>query len=340
MSSGSFASATLIGRFGFGPTRGAGTHQGSRGSRWLITSSASPDVADAARQRSLRRHQMREHRPLGRGALVIGRDAALRRLDGDDTVAVRRPAQRAADVVAMRDRADAGRHRSTGAARRAAAGDMGSQGSASLCSGLSVKPRNENSGVLVRPTHDGPAFLRLRTTGASEGAMIFFCAVTPLGLGLALIIDVFLDRDRDAVQRAELGLVLSWALSAALAALSASSDRSTTTALSFGLTSRMRAIALRQPRPRKSPRSGWRPPSAAPTIATPVPWAGAPWRILVRSLSLSFRRWAGALLADLFAAFANCFFSCTVFFAICRPGAVAATLKTLRAESPDGQGFL
>ncbi len=111
MSSGSFASATLIGPFGFGPTSGAGTHQGSRGSRWLITSSASPDVADAARQRPLRRHQMREHRPLGRGALVEGRDAALRRLDGGDAVAMRRPAQRTADVVAVRDRADAGRHR-------------------------------------------------------------------------------------------------------------------------------------------------------------------------------------------------------------------------------------
>ena len=35
------ASATLIGPFGFAPTSGAGTHQGSRGSRWLITSSAS-----------------------------------------------------------------------------------------------------------------------------------------------------------------------------------------------------------------------------------------------------------------------------------------------------------
>jgi len=29
-----------------------------------------------------------------------------------------------------------------------------------------------------------PAFLRLRTTGASEGAIIFICAGTPLGLGL------------------------------------------------------------------------------------------------------------------------------------------------------------
>ena len=60
----------------------------------------------------------------------------------------------------------------------------GSHGfSVSPCSGLSVKPRNENSGVLVRPITIAPAFLRLRTTGASEGAMMFICAATPFGLG-------------------------------------------------------------------------------------------------------------------------------------------------------------
>src|SRR5437899_246148 len=53
----------------------------------------------------------------------------------------------------------------------------------SPCSGLSVKPRNENSGVLVRPSTIAPAFLRLRTTGESDGAMMFICAATPLGLG-------------------------------------------------------------------------------------------------------------------------------------------------------------
>jgi hypothetical protein len=56
--------------------------------------------------------------------------------------------------------------------------------SVSLSSGLSVKQRNENSGVLVRPMTIAPAFLRLRTTGASEGAIMFICAGTPLGLGL------------------------------------------------------------------------------------------------------------------------------------------------------------
>src|SRR5262245_42850379 len=56
----------------------------------------------------------------------------------------------------------------------------------SPCSGLSVKPRNENSGVLVRPSTIAPAFLRLRTTGESDGAMIFIWAGTPFGFGLPL----------------------------------------------------------------------------------------------------------------------------------------------------------
>src|SRR5436305_15234106 len=54
----------------------------------------------------------------------------------------------------------------------------------SPCSGLSVKARNENSGVLVSPMTTAPAFLRFRTTGASDGAMMLICAGTPLGLGL------------------------------------------------------------------------------------------------------------------------------------------------------------
>src|ERR1700750_380556 len=47
-----------------------------------------------------------------------------------------------------------------------------SQGlSVSPCSGLSVNPRKENSGVLVRPMTIAPDFFRLRTTGESDGAM-------------------------------------------------------------------------------------------------------------------------------------------------------------------------
>ena len=51
------------------------------------------------------------------------------------------------------------------------------------CSGLSVKARKENSGVLVRPMTMAPAFFRLRTTGESDGAIRPICAGTPFGLG-------------------------------------------------------------------------------------------------------------------------------------------------------------
>src|SRR3954447_25398709 len=61
----------------------------------------------------------------------------------------------------------------------------GSHGvSVSPCSGLSVKARNENSGVLVSPMITAPALRRLRSTGASGGAIVFIWAGPPLGLGL------------------------------------------------------------------------------------------------------------------------------------------------------------
>jgi hypothetical protein len=50
----------------------------------------------------------------------------------------------------------------------------------SPCSGLSVKPRIENSGVLVRPMMIAPAFLKLAVTGESPGAMLSLKPMTPL----------------------------------------------------------------------------------------------------------------------------------------------------------------
>ena len=52
----------------------------------------------------------------------------------------------------------------------------------SPCSGLSVKPRIENSGVLVRPMMIAPAFFRLAVTGESPGAILSLKPTTPLEL--------------------------------------------------------------------------------------------------------------------------------------------------------------
>ena len=50
------------------------------------------------------------------------------------------------------------------------------------CSGLSVNPRIENSGVLVIPMMIAPAFFRLAVTGESPGAILSLKARTPLEL--------------------------------------------------------------------------------------------------------------------------------------------------------------
>jgi hypothetical protein len=52
------------------------------------------------------------------------------------------------------------------------------------CSGLSVVARIDSSGVFVRPTMIAPAFRRLRTSGASSGAITFANAGMPFGVGL------------------------------------------------------------------------------------------------------------------------------------------------------------
>ncbi len=82
----------------------------------------------------------------------------------------------------------------------------GSHGfSVSPCSGLSVKPRNENSGVLVRPMHDRAGLLEIAHDRRIGGRDDVHLRGHPVGVGPPLIVDVFLDRDRHAVQRAELG---------------------------------------------------------------------------------------------------------------------------------------
>src|SRR6516162_1798574 len=64
---------------------------------------------------------------------------------------------------------------------------FGSHGfSVSPCSGLSVKPRNENSGVLVSPMTIAPAFFRLHTTGESDGDDVHVRGYA-VGIGQALI---------------------------------------------------------------------------------------------------------------------------------------------------------
>jgi len=153
---------------------------------------------------------MREHRPLRRGALVVGGDAALRRLDRDDAVAVRRPAQRTADVIAVRDRADAGRYRSTRAARRAAAGDIGiPRVKRKPVQRVIRKAAERELRRIGQAEHNGAGLLEIahdRRVGGGDDVHLRGDAV---GVGPPRIVDVFLDRDRYAVQRAELGLSCS-----------------------------------------------------------------------------------------------------------------------------------
>ena len=287
---------------------------------------------------------MSEHRPLGRGALVKGRDAALRRLDGGDTVAVRRPAQRTADVVAVRDRADAGRHRRAGAARRAAAGDVGiPRIQRQPVQRIFRKAAEREFGRVGQADNDRAGLLEIAHDRRIGGRDDIHLRGHTVGVGPPLIVDIFLDGDRYAVQRAGLPLP-GRALSAAFAALSASSDRSTTTALSFGLTSRIRAICASTTSTEEI---------APERIAAAVCNADHCQTGPLGGRALADFRETGFFCAfapacgraDFFVDFfgiafvAPLFRLTTVFFAISRPVAAPATLKAPRPRVETGGGF-
>src|SRR5689334_16519094 len=132
---------------------------------------------------------------------------------------------------------------------------------------------------------------------------------------------------------------LAWALSAAFAAFSASSDRSTTTALSLGLTSRMRAR--------------WASTTSTEEIAPERMAAAVCSAVHCHTGPLGGRALAGfgetaffafatarptAFFADFFAAFAAALFFLTLFFAISRPVAMGATLETPEPRVEAGEG--
>ena len=147
-------------------------------------SEAEANVAHLSGKRPLCGHELGHQRALDRRARVERGDSPLRRFDRSNAVAVGWPAQRAADVVAMCNCAYAQSHRCGRAARRSAAGNATVPGifSQPVQRIVSVNPRIENSGVLVRPMMIAPACFRLAATGELPGAMLFLKATTPFEL--------------------------------------------------------------------------------------------------------------------------------------------------------------
>ena len=170
------------------PCERRGTHQGSRMSRRLITSS--PRRTSATSRASGPWDDM-NCAISGRSAGALGLKAGMRPWVGlivDDAVAEGRPAQRAADVVAVGDGSRCPpRPRPPAPPEEPPQVIAGSQGlRVRPCSGLSVKPRSENSGVLVRPRMIAPAALRLAATGEVARRDVVLAGDDAVGVGLAL----------------------------------------------------------------------------------------------------------------------------------------------------------
>ena len=121
-------------------------------------------------------------------------------------------------------------------------------GEASGCHGLRVGPsmgldvvkRIDSSGTLVRPTKMAPARRRLATTAESAGAMVPARAGRPFGVGWPST-SRFCLMVTGTPWSGPSGAPAARASSAATAAAMAASPRSTTMALTWGFTARMRS---------------------------------------------------------------------------------------------------
>ena len=161
-------------------------------------------VAHLARDRSLHAHQLHRRRTLGRRRRVEGGDAAERGPDRRHAAGVGRVAQRAAEVVAVRDRADAERHRGGGAARRAARRVRVRPGILRQAAQRVVGEPAVAELRRVRATDDDRAGLAQvgdhRRVGLRDQVLV---GDQPVRRRLSGLVDVLLDRHRHAVQRAE-----------------------------------------------------------------------------------------------------------------------------------------
>ena len=97
---------------------------------------------------------------------------------------------------------------------------------------LTVSRRKLNAGVLVRPMMIAPAFFQLATIGLSAVAIDVAKRLDAVDRRAAFLVDVLLDRDRHAVQRARGRRRARPPRRRDPACASACSDRSTVTALS------------------------------------------------------------------------------------------------------------
>ncbi len=164
-----------------------------------------PRIADAAGVGPLHRHQHRADAATGGGGAGIeARHAPEARPQSDNAVAIGGDADRAADIVAVRDRCDADGDRSAGAAARTAGRHRGveriERAAVQAVVGVQthrerrrVGPADDDRAGMLQIGDDRAVFLRDEVLKRDH-------AVVGRGAGK---VDVDLDGDRHAVQRSE-----------------------------------------------------------------------------------------------------------------------------------------
>ncbi len=164
------------------------------------------EFGDRAGERPLHRHHLRGDRTIvGRGR-IERRNSTRGRTQAGDAAGIGGIADRTAEIIAMRDRAHAGSDRRRGAA----AGATRRQPAAPRIMGRAVQivvgePAVRERRRVGAPDDDGTRLAEIRDHRAVLGGDDVAECDHAIGGGVTALINIDLDRDRHAMQRAELG---------------------------------------------------------------------------------------------------------------------------------------
>ncbi|GCC49206.1 hypothetical protein chiPu_0033336, partial [Chiloscyllium punctatum] len=163
------------------------------------------EIGNRAGERPLHRHHLRGDRPIAGRGRIERRYATRGRAQAGDAAGVSRIADRAAEIIAMRDRAHAGSNRRRGAA----AGAARCQPAAPRIVGRAVQivvgePAVRERRCVGAADDDGAGLAEIRDHRAVLGGDDVAERCDAIGGGVTALIDIDLDRDRHAMQHAEL----------------------------------------------------------------------------------------------------------------------------------------
>ncbi|MGY4421693.1 hypothetical protein ACVWY2_004142 [Bradyrhizobium sp. JR6.1] len=166
---------------------------------------ACAQIGDRARERPLHRHHLRRDRTIGSRRWIERGNSSRRRTQAGDAAGIGGIADRAAEIIAVCDRAHAGSDGRCGATAGAARRQPPAPGIVGRAVQIVVgEPAVRERRRVGAPDNHGTRFAETRDHRAVVGRDDVAEGDDAVGGGVAALIDIDLDCDRHAVQHAEL----------------------------------------------------------------------------------------------------------------------------------------